>query len=375
ISLNILFIAFFYKIKELFQDKEDILLLLFLLFVWYSFSFGYLNQRSFNHSLSYTFSILFLFVFTKYLIRYINFSINSINKAALYSVITCNIIVVIEWILYNIFDKIIIRDFFLTGGPGTSNMIIYYQTFFWSVGGVGEEPGGTASLVNILFPMGLIALRNKSFLSNFIYVLLHFIAMTFLASVAGMVFLILSLVISSFMNRKYLFAFIIVFLLTALVLFIFYEYDVAGSKDFIDKYIENINNKVTLNERNASSSERKIKWSYALRDWLNSPIIGNGPGYGVEQYSSGYFNTILTLLADTGIFSTLLFIGFLALVFKKIFALEPYIRFCLLASFVMLFLHSSVYYVYYHFPFWLLMIVIQLYYNQKENSVLKDSID
>jgi hypothetical protein len=254
-------------------------------------------------------------------------------------------------------------------------MIIYYQTFFWSVGGVGEEPGGTASLVNILFPMGLIALRNKSFLSNFIYVLLHFIAMTFLASVAGMVFLILSLVISSFMNRKYLFAFIIVFLLTALVLFIFYEYDVAGSKDFIDKYIENINNKVTLNERNASSSERKIKWSYALRDWLNSPIIGNGPGYGVEQYSSGYFNTILTLLADTGIFSTLLFIGFLALVFKKIFALEPYIRFCLLASFVMLFLHSSVYYVYYHFPFWLLMIVIQLYYNQKENSVLKDSID
>lgn len=289
---------------------------------------------------------------------------HAVLKTAMLSVIVCNCIVVVEWILYNVFDEIIIRNLFLTGGPGTSNMVIYYQTFFWSVGGVGEEPGGTASLVNILFPLGLIFLRNSKFIFTFLYIMLHVISMIFMASAAGMIFLILSLVASSMLNLRYFVTFIIGALALTLLTYTLYEYNTFESREFIDEYINYIETKASLDDKNASSSERKTKWSFALRDWLQSPIIGNGPGNGVEKYSSGYFNTLLTLLADTGIVSTLLFIAFFVVIVRKILSLEPFVRYCLLASFIMLFLHSNVYYVYYHFPFWLLMIVVQQYYRE-----------
>ena len=50
--------------------KEDLLLIGLLLLVWLSFLFGFKEQRSFNHSLAYTNSIFFIFLYQNMLYNF-----------------------------------------------------------------------------------------------------------------------------------------------------------------------------------------------------------------------------------------------------------------------------------------------------------------
>jgi len=365
VSIFVLLIEFYRNPKAFFQDQEDYLLVFFLLFVWVAFFYGFFNTRSFNHSMSYTFSITCYFLAIKFLIKRQNIELDDLAKYAMYSVVLCNVIIVVEWLLYNLMD-IPIRDYFLTGGPGTSNMDYYYQTFFFSVAGPGEEPGGTASLINILFPIGIWHLSNQQQpIKILIYILLHIVGTIFLASAASIVFLLIAFFVSGILYRfSNIYKYLLYLIVVIYAFWCVYQFDLFGWGTFIERYANYVTEKISLSDTNYSAFDRKLKWQYAIEDWQSSPWIGNGPGHGTEAHSTGYFNTFLSILADTGIFSFLFFTFFFVIIFIKINTLTENENFFFMVSFVCLLLHSSIYYVYYHEPFWFLIILVQLLYKR-----------
>jgi len=368
--LSTLTVSSFFLIKNLFknplellEDKEDYMLLLFLIVVWLSFFCGFGNARSFNHTLSYTFSVFAYFIIFKYLLFKKNFTVSTLAGVIAYSVIFNNIIIIVEWVLINFYD-FPIRDYFLTGGPDTSNMSYYWHSFFTSVGGTGEEPGGTASLLNMYFPIGLWFFSKKNSSFTIIYILIHIAGLLFLTSAAGLVILPLSYILVNISKWKFLVKYSYIPVLVILTISLLYMTDFFNFQVFGDKFYSYIEEKATFSENNFSGSDRKVKSEFALVDWAKSPLLGNGPGYGIEERSTGYFNMFLTFLADTGTISFLLFIFFLVTIFMKLNKLPIYEKFFFMMSFFCLILHACVYYVYYHGPFWITIIVIQLMYRE-----------
>lgn len=357
------------KPLSFFKDQEDILLVLFLVMVWLAFIMGYFNERSFNHSLSYTFSIGIYFIMVKALIRHLGFSWTRIGKLVVVAVVIANGITILEWTLLNLFS-VYIREYFLTGGPGTSNMAFYWQPFFLAVAGVGEEPGNTSSLLNMLFPIGLLYLKTREVQTKYMaaYIGMHVLALVFLASVAGIVFFVMALVAALVLNLNWLIRLSKAFGIFLLIFAMMFAFDLFHVRQHSFKYWEYMEEKVSLSSNNPSSLERTNKWQLALTDWWDSPIFGHGPGYGTEEHTTGYFNTFLSILADTGIFSFLLFTLFLFIIFLKTLRLPPDERFFYFFSFSVLLLHSSVYYVYYHSAFWLPIILIQLAYARERET-------
>jgi len=363
ISSPFLIKNFFRKPLEVLYDKEDNILLLFLATVWLSFFFGFGNVRSFNHTLSYTFSIFAYFIIFKYLLFKKEFTVSILSEVIAYSVILNNIIIIIEWTLINFYD-FPIRNYFITGGENTSNMFYYWHNFYTSVGGTGEEPGGTASLLNMYFPIGLWFFSRKNSPFTIPYILIHVAGLFFLTSAAGLIILPLSYILVNISKWKFLIKYSYIPFLIIATISLLYITDFLNFQVLGDEFYSYIEQKVTFSESNFSGSDRKIKSEFALTDWAKSPILGNGPGYGVEEHSSGYFNMFLSLLADTGALSFLLFVSFLITIFIKLNKLPVYEKFFFMMSFICLILHACVYYVYYHGPFWITIIVIQLIYRE-----------
>ena len=92
----------------------------------------------------------------------------------------------------------------------------------------------------------------------------------------------------------------------------------------------------------------------------DSPIWGNGPGDGVKRSGSGYHNVYLTLLADAGLFSVLLFLFFLMLQFFKLRAVPSGYRVYIFVALFSTVIHFSIVGDFYHAPFWILLILINL---------------
>jgi len=360
--------------KKFFVNKEDYLMLPFLALIWIAFFYGFFKIRSFNHSMSYTFSIFCYYLVVKYLIRREGITILTLAKYAMISTIVCNLIVVVDWFLFNIVG-VAIREHFTNLSNGTSNMTYYYQTFFYSVGGVGEEPGGTASLVNILFPIGLWYLyQRKKYNEQIFYILLHIVNSIFLASAAGIAFMLIALFVTLLLYKlDHIYKYVFYALVAAGIIFCIYQFDIAGGQEFLDKYASYMEEKITLSDRNASALDRKIKWQWAITDFSNSPFIGNGPGHGTEVHSTGYFNTYLTLLADTGMFTFIIFSIYYIIILIKLNALPDGDRTFFMFALLCQILHSSIYYVYYHEPFWFIFIMIQLLYEKRVRGETVDT--
>ena len=219
--------------------------------------------------------------------------------------------------------------------------------------------------------MWYLSLKDKSTLLV-IYIVLHATAAIFMASAASIVFLVIAVSVSGILYRfGYVYKYVLYFLILSFVIWFVFQFELFGWDSFLQKYYDYVIEKVSLSDTNYSSLDRKLKWQYAINDWQKSPWIGNGPGYGTETYSTGYFNTFLTILADTGIFAFISFLLFFFILFLKINSLGTRSNFFFLISFICLILHSSIYYVYYHEPFWFLIIMVQLLYRRnREETVM-----
>lgn len=369
LSVPFLILQTFKRPLGLIVEKEDLFLIGLVVMVWISFTLGYKAPRAFNHSLSYTFSIFVYLLFFK-LVYYRNrLTIPEVCGAITVCLFMSDFIVILEWVSINYFYYPI-REFFITGGEGTSNMAFYTQKFFYSVAGVTEEPGHSAYFVNVYFPFAIYYLKEirKDTLLLYITISLHLLALIFLASAGGWVFLFISFALFNLPEitkiiRKYYWVLAIPVAVLAL------STTFKPFREYFNLYYDYVKEKTTLSDENASSKERKIKIASAFDEWYDTPLFGKGPGYGVETYETGYFNTYVTILSDIGLIAFLFALIFGFFILKRYLLLDPILKYYFGISICYLLLHSSICVLYYHFPFWLPILMVQLAYRERHNTL------
>lgn len=365
------------RVKTKWIVKEDLFLLVFFALVWLSFLFGFLEKRSFNHSLAYTNSILFYFFLSKYVIELFQIPSIKIAKVVYRSFAVCSFIMIVDFIGRNYFN-VSLRQTFSEADGAISNMDYFIRTGFRRVGGVAEEPGHMAMFYNIYFGISLyyISLKkqNKSF---YVWVFSLFIVCQFMMfSNAGIILpVIAGIFIFSINKLKRLkitpkqilivFSSLVLVIIVGVVILFF---DIGNTAQIFEEFFD----KVFFNESDnaySSSGQRLKQWSRALKNFTGRPLLGNGPGFGVNEDPEGYLSVYLTILSDVGIIALLFFLSFQERLIRKVMSLDTTLRSCLLFSVITSFLHLIIIADFYHAPLWILFVFIQLIY--KEKTALK----
>jgi O-antigen ligase len=279
----------------------------------------------------------------------------------------CGLIIILDWILINLFS-VGFRKYFVSVDYKTANMLYYQKEYFTTVGGVAEEPGSMALLMNIIFPLGLLYLKLKGKYWRFALLMgVYALSSFFIFSAAGIIAVsiafgsvfVLNLVsgiqrLKIRQNPFIAFCFISVFVVGFALI------DITRNIDVIERQGTELKQKITFSEQNVSADTRIETWKSAIENWETSPIWGNGPGDGVKRSGSGYHSVYLTLLADAGLFSVLLFLFFLVLQFFKLRAVPSEYRVYVFIALFSTVMHFSIVGDFYHAPFWILLILINL---------------
>lgn len=361
------------KINVRWLLREDLFFLGFLVLVWLSFLLGFFEKRSFNHSLAYTNSILLYFFLSKYIIALFKISSKEISRIVFWSFCTSSFIIIIDFLGINFFD-FSFRETFGEADGVTSNMNYYIRAGFKRVGGVAEEPGTMTLFYNIYFGISLYYLSFKDSIKTYIFIGLLFIICQFaMFSSAGIALSILALLIIFSINKlkkltistKQILTIIIITLLLIIVVVFIFIFDLGN----ISQVLENFFNKIFFNESHksySSSGQRLKQWLRALKNFIKSPIFGNGPGYGVNEDPEGYLSVYFTILSDLGIVAFLLFLSFQQTLIQKVMKLKPAYRALLLFSTITSFLHLIIVADFYHAPIWILFVFIQLVFKEKQ---------
>ncbi len=354
-------------------DSSDIILLFLFISITASVI---INGKGLNHLLAYGFSFFMYFVFLKKIIDFEKIPYLFILRMFAISAFICGVIIILDWTLINFFS-IGFRKYFVTVDHRISNMLYFTKGYFITVGGVAEEPGSMAILINIIFPLGLLYTKLKARYGTFLLLLTIYILSLFcLFSVAGIVGAFISsaiVIFFHFINTKqtvrikarnlfYLLIISTILLLTSTYVFIRY-FDTV--KNTLAGQIKDISNKVFLSDEDMSADLRHSTWNSAISNWQEHPIWGNGPGDGINRYGSGYHSVYLTLLADTGIISFIFFLFFLFFLFLKLNSIPVLYRNYLFIGYFSSIIHFAVIGDFYHAPFWLLLLTINLIYKNE----------
>jgi O-antigen ligase len=142
--------------------------------------------------------------------------------------------------------------------------------------------------------------------------------------------------------------------------------DTGGINDYFSEFL----NKVMFNESGnvTSSGQRVYQWTRAVENFSIHPIFGHGPGYGVHEEQEGYLSVYLSILADIGIFAFLAFFMAIGLLFKKAQQISSKVRPFLLFAFLTSSTHLLIVSDFYHAPFWILLMLIQLVYTEEKKQ-------
>lgn len=363
--LLIFSVLYFIKRKSInlkFIAPEDIFLIALLFLVLISLMFNFYGQRAFNHTLAYFFSIGLYYFFVKLLIVNTNLKVIEFVKVMYSSFITISIILILDTIGKN-FNIISLRELFVPNNPSISNVKYFIRVGFFNTSGVAEEPGVMALFYNIYFCGALIYahLMNKNLIILISLLLLNQFLMF---SAAGIFLPILSLLIVGnyqlLKNEKYVT--FLLFFYFIIILFI----GIYWNKSKI--ILENVFDKLFFNENNpgSSSGARLNQWKRALNNFIESPLIGKGPGYGIQENSEGYLSIYLTILADIGILAFICFLLYLIALFLKIYQLRNFYSKILMYGFIIVALHIFIVSDFYQAPIWIFFILIQLIYNESK---------
>ncbi|MDH5414252.1 MAG: hypothetical protein OEW87_08950 [Flavobacteriaceae bacterium] len=352
--------------------KDDLLLIIFLALVWVSYVIGFKETRSFNHSLAYTNSILFYFFLSKYIITVFHISSVKIGKIIYWSFLACSFIIIVDFIGKNYFNYSF-RSVFSELDGVTSNMDYFTRAGLYRVGGVAEEPGHMAMFYNIYFGLSLYYIYRTEKTKLYKWILAIFIIAHFaMFSNAGIVLPIIAVFLIFSLNKLTrlkisigqltgLTALLISIAVVSGVLFFF---DIGQSSQIFEEFF----NKIFFSEnlQYSSSGQRLKQWGRAFINFIKHPIFGNGPGFGVNEDPEGYLSVYLTILSDIGILAFIFFVAFLESIIINLWKLEKTIRSLLLFCVITSFIHLMIMADFYHAPFWILLVFIQLV--TKENK-------
>jgi hypothetical protein len=273
------------------------------------------------------------------------------------STLLCCGLITIEWGLANFFS-IYIRKW-LVFDETTSNMLYYNQFFFKSVGGVAEEPSLMAFNLNMFMALGMYhAQRQGRPFRNF-YLIAYLLATFFLASSGGIGFIVLAF-LAVYANRAQGYVNLAkVLAIAVLPLFVFYQLNSIFIEQRIMEFIENIYNKFTF--QHDTTNMRVWAWENAISDWLDSPIFGQGPGYGnLAHYEGfGYQSFYFKLLAENGLPALLAMLAFFGFLVLKARFMEPKTRPYLMLALLAGFFHLSIQDAFYHPALWVCIVATQ----------------
>lgn len=369
-ALPLLIIRFGRFLALLLRDKEDLILPVFLLFVWIAFALGFGERRSFNHALAYTFAVTVYFAIPKALFRLYRIDALSIARVVAYSALLCCGVVFVESVLVNLF-RIEIRHLFIRDALEPSFVMYYYlgRIIHYTVPGMADEPGLMALLLNVICPIGIWYFSQaRRYALQFVLFGCYLIAMLLIQSSAGIFFASVAGLVIWFVNIRKVrhivqLYFAVGTIAIAAMLIIRGVFDPIVRQ--FAPLLQLIWLKISLSGVTASDSMRSFLWQQALRDWTASPFVGNGPGYGVEMQGSGYMSLFFTLLSEIGIFGFLAFWSFLAVIFLKGLLLQRHARLPLLIGFLACVLHLLVVSDFYVAPFWIIIMLIQLEFERE----------
>ena len=255
-------------------------------------------------------------------------------------------------------------------------MDYFIRSGFFRVGGVAEEPGHMAIFYNIYFGIALFYLKQSNQAKKIWKIVLLFLACHFavfstagiaLAITAGILIFIINRLKTLKITRKQIdnifIASVLLFFAFALILW----FDIGNLLSEIQEF----SNKVFFNESHkdySSSGARIGQWTRAFRNFIKHPILGSGPGFGVEEDLEGYLSVYLSILSDVGILAFTVFIAFQRALVLKVMALDKRVRNLILFSVITSFLHLVIISDFYHAPLWILFIFIQLVYKEEKLS-------
>lgn len=364
------------KVKTKFIFKEDLYLLVFLALVWVSLLLGYREKRSFNHTLAYTNAIVFFFFLSKYVVKHIKVTSRQISRTMCFSFVVSSLIILIDFIGINYFDFSFRKLFSVVDGK-ISNMDYYIRSGFRRVGGVAEEPGTMALFYNLYFGATLYFLIREKRIKTVAFCVVLFLfchfAMLSSAGIALALFCSLTAFLFEKISRNkitkkqvnWIFIFIIFTLITLTSMLIFN----IGNMRF---HLVEFGNKIIFNESGTvtSSGQRIFQWKRALTNFIQHPIFGHGPGFGVHEDHEGYLSVYLTILADIGMIAFIFFVAFQEAIFKKVIQLSNNIRPFLFFAVTTSFLHLCIVSDFYHAPLWILLVLIQLIHTEEKAGIL-----
>ncbi|MBP0902857.1 O-antigen ligase family protein [Mariniflexile gromovii] len=366
------------KVSRKWILKEDLLLISLLFVVWLSFLFGFKEQRSFNHSLAYTNSIVFYFFVSKYVIQFLNIKAIEVLAVIYKSFLLCSLIIIIDFIGINYFDFSLRRIYAPVVDGKISNMNYFIRGEMLSVAGVAEEPGHMANFYNIYFGLSLCYIYQKKYVKKYKWLIgLFILSQIALFSSAGIALSIFATILIFIINKiekfsitkiqlAWIVGLLMVFFLGLVILLSF-----KSETEF--KQINSIIDKITFSEeankvtKVSSSGQRLYQWTRALSNFVKHPVLGNGPGYGVNEDTEGYLSVYFTILSDVGLFAFLFFVSFQTILLIKVIRLKRNVRSFVLFSLITSFLHLIIIADFYQAPLWILFVLIQLIY--KENKL------
>lgn len=345
-------VYFPYSGKEINIQKEDLLVVAFLLLSFLSLCFNYSESKNLTNFLALVFVIGVYFFAAKLVIQKLGIDSEQIGKIVYYSAITCCVIMLIDWVIVNFFD-IEIRPYFINLTNGTANMFYFTKNGYKTVAGVAEEPGSMAFLLNTYGLIGLDYCKQHRQKKEFnLFLILYLLALLSSFSTGGIACLIIAAILFNF-RRIFIgggaimpiLVFFIIVVLSGNVLAIIYN----------EFYI-----KAFSSEESVSALARFFSWRQGISDWLESPLFGKGPGYGSLTLVDGYLSFFLKVLAETGTLSFLVIFMFMIVIFKKAKNVSSILKIALVAGILHLFIISD----FYHAPFWILIFLIQLRFKE-----------
>ncbi len=348
-----------------FEDPEDVLLYIFMTIATISWALGFGGTRSLNHLMAFSFSCMFYLTLTKVVARESGWDSRKISGVVAYSAMTCCVIIVVEFLLLNLYD-LKIRPLFTTGGPGTSNMDFFLRGIFKSVAGTAEEPGSMALFLNVICPIGLWHFEGEGQTKRFITLCtLYVLSLLFLTSIAGIVIAVSMAILASLFRLESAAWFLRTYAFPSIVictgLAFLYREKLAF---FLGDVTRDLVMKLAMSQSSGSASIRTETWTKALENWRDSPVFGQGPGYGIESLGSGYHSMFLTVLADLGAVNFLLLCLFLSIVGLRVLALPSRAAIYFILPFFGSIIHFNIVGDFYHAPFWISVAIVQMAYTE-----------
>lgn len=355
------------KRPALYLKQEDVFFLGALIWIGVSVVTHEPTVKTWGHALAYVFSLLVYYLGFRSLISVQEIDFYTLSRWAAKSVMLCSLIVIVEWALANFLD-FYIREYVIFDEE-TSNMLYYGQYFFKSVGGTAEEPSLMAYNLNMLMALGLFYAQQKGTFYRNVYLLLYLAAMFCIASSGGIGFIVIAFLIVH-ANRVQGYLNLAKALLVAILpLAVFYQLNSIFVEQRVMAFLESIYDKFTFQHQTASM--RMWAWRNAWNDWLESPLVGKGPGYGnLEFYDGfGYQSLYFKLLAENGWPALLLMLSFFFFLVLKARFTQPQTRVYLMLALLAGFFHLSIHDAFYHPALWVTIVAMQAAWREQRVSI------